>query len=134
RVTDYKTGKSPASNKPIVVRGGAELQRCLYAFAAQALLGPRLEVEARLLYPVEPTKLLSMEAPRERLEEIAQYLVAARDHLLAGHALPGPGSAEFESDPLRFVLPGNAKAVYLETKRPLAALRLAPLPELWELP
>ncbi|MDN5850031.1 MAG: PD-(D/E)XK nuclease family protein, partial [Nitrococcus sp.] len=134
RVTDYKTGKSPAPNKPIVVRGGAELQRCLYAFAAQALLGPRLEVEARLLYPGAPAKLLSMEAPRERLEEIAQYLVAARDHLLAGNALPGPGSAEFESDPLRFVLPGNAKAVYLETKRPLAALRLAPLPELWELP
>jgi hypothetical protein len=75
-----------------------------------------------------------MEAPRERLDEIAQYLVAARDHLLAGRALPGPGTAEFDGDPLRFVLPGNAKTVYLEMKRPLAALGLAPLPELWDLP
>lgn len=134
RVTDYKVGKPPTPGKAIVVRGGAELQRCLYAFAVQALLGARLEVQARLLYPGEPGKLLGMEAPRECLEEIARYLVAARDHLLAGNALPGPGTAEFDSDPLRFVLPGNAKAVYLERKRPLAALRLAPLPELWDLP
>ncbi|EAR22196.1 hypothetical protein NB231_04785 [Nitrococcus mobilis Nb-231] len=134
RVTDYKTGKPPAPGKTVIVRGGAELQRCLYAFAVQALLGPQLVVEARLLYPGEPGTLLSMDAPRERLEEIAGYLVAAHEHLLTGHALPGPGTAEFDSDPLRFVLPGNAKAIYLETKRPLAAQRLAPLPELWELP
>ncbi len=134
RVTDYKTGKPPAPGKTVIVRGGAELQRCLYAFAVQALLGPQLVVEARLLYPGEPGTLLSMEAPLERLEEIARYLVAAREHLLAGHALPGPGTAEFDSDPLRFVLPGNAKAIYLETKWPLAVQRLAPLPEFWELP
>ncbi|HET8701704.1 MAG TPA: PD-(D/E)XK nuclease family protein, partial [Nitrococcus sp.] len=134
RVTDYKTGKPPAPRKAIVVNGGAELQRCLYAFAVQAMLGPQIEVQARLLYPGESGRLLDMEAPRERLGEIARYLATARDHLLAGRALPGPGTAEFDGDPLRFVLPGNAKAVYLEMKRPLAASELVPLPELWELP
>lgn len=134
RVTDYKTGNPPARDKPIIVRGGAELQRCLYAFAVQAMLGPRIEVQARLLYPGAQGRLLDMEAPHEHLDEIAQYLVAARDHLLAGRALPGPGTAEFDGDPLRFALPGNAKTVYLEMKRPLAAVRLAPLPELWDLP
>lgn len=134
RVTDYKTGKAPASRQRLVVRGGAELQRCVYAFAVQAMLGPDIEVKARLLYPGAPGQLLSMEAGAAQLEEIARYFMAAHDHLLAGHALPGPGTAEFDADPLRFVLPGNAKAIYLETKRPLAAHRLAPLPELWERP
>ena len=48
RLVDYKTGKP---KDPGALNGGQELQRCLYAFAVQALLGEKVEVEAMLLFP-----------------------------------------------------------------------------------
>ena len=48
RVIDYKTGKP---SDPGILNGGSELQRCLYAYAVQSLVGPGVQVEAALLYP-----------------------------------------------------------------------------------
>jgi hypothetical protein len=48
RVVDYKTGRHPGDFQ---LRGGRELQRCLYAYAVRALLAGAEEVEAALLYP-----------------------------------------------------------------------------------
>jgi hypothetical protein len=132
RVTDYKTGRVP--EKEIVLKGGAELQRCLYAYAVQALIGGNTEVAARLLYPRDEGQLLDLEDPRAILDAVAKYLVAARDSLLSGQALIGIESGQRDDNPLTFALPGNAKEIYFETKRPAADLRLAPLPELWEMP
>ena len=64
RVTDYKTGRIPKST--IVVNGGAELQRCLYAYAVQALVGSSVDVAARLLYPRDQGQMLDMADPRRR--------------------------------------------------------------------
>jgi len=132
RVTDYKSGRPPKEDTAL--RGGAELQRCLYAFAARALLGGGPSIEARLLYPRTPAALLPLAAPDAVLERLSWYLGVARDHLRDGLALVGPGSGEHGSDPLTFALPANAGSVYLVAKRPLAAERLAPLPELWAMP
>ena len=52
RVIDYKTGRLNKDMADVVVRGGNELQRCLYAFAVKTLLGAKVEVEAALLYPI----------------------------------------------------------------------------------
>jgi len=131
RVTDYKTGKFP--KKEIVLNGGAELQRCLYAYAAQALIDGGPEVAARLLYPHDEGRLLDLQDPREKLDNVAKYLVAARDNLVSGYALIGIDSGEHDDNPLTFALPGNAKEIYFEIKRPAAYQRLAPLPELWEM-
>ncbi|MEO8445786.1 MAG: PD-(D/E)XK nuclease family protein, partial [Gammaproteobacteria bacterium] len=136
RVTDYKTGKPP--KKAFQVNGGAELQRCLYASAVRALLGENVAVEARLLYsravgPDDTATLLELADPAATLARIAAYLQAGRDHIAAGHALVGPDSGERLDNELSFALPGNAKETYLELKAPLAATRLAPLPELWGL-
>jgi len=49
RVTDYKSGKVPRGTPQL--RGGAELQRCLYAFAVRSLVAVTPAVDARLLYP-----------------------------------------------------------------------------------
>jgi hypothetical protein len=38
RVTDYKTGTPPKNAARIVIGGGAELQRALYALACRQLL------------------------------------------------------------------------------------------------
>jgi hypothetical protein len=51
RVIDYKTGRLNGNMAAVVVKGGSELQRCLYAFAAKSLLGTEVNVEAALLYP-----------------------------------------------------------------------------------
>ena len=51
RVIDYKTGAVPRDIAGRVLAGGRELQRCLYAFAVQSLLGEDITVEAALLYP-----------------------------------------------------------------------------------
>ena len=50
-VRDYKTGRAPRDD--IVLDGGKELQRCLYAFAVKALLGDGVAIAASLLYPRE---------------------------------------------------------------------------------
>ena len=49
RVLDYKSGKLPPNE--VVLQGGKELQRCLYAYAVKALLGDALAIDAALLYP-----------------------------------------------------------------------------------
>ena len=51
RVIDYKTGRLNRKMADVVVKGGSELQRCLYAFAVKTLLRPEVKVEAALLYP-----------------------------------------------------------------------------------
>ena len=50
RVFDYKTGKPNSKMADIVVDGGAELQRCLYALAVRTLIRDDIDVEASLLY------------------------------------------------------------------------------------
>ena len=52
RVIDYKTGGLNMAD--VVVKGGAELQRCLYAFAVRTLLGQEIDVESSLLFPRAP--------------------------------------------------------------------------------
>ena len=54
-VRDYKTGRVPKDD--IVLDGGKELQRCLYAFAVRALLGEDVSIAASLLYPHEDRDL-----------------------------------------------------------------------------
>ncbi len=132
RVTDYKTGRLP--RKPPTVAGGAELQRCLYAYAVRALLGDAVQIESRLLYPRDDAGLLPLPDPDAVMTEIARYLIAARDHALAGRTVIGTESGERADDPLTFALPGNAKDTYFEIKAPAAFATLAPLPLLWELP
>jgi hypothetical protein len=51
RVTDYKSGKPPRHGSEPIVKGGAELQRCLYAFAVRSLLPGVSSISSRLLYP-----------------------------------------------------------------------------------
>ena len=52
---DYKTGR--VANDGIILDGGKELQRCLYAFAVKALLGRDVDIRASLLYPRDEADL-----------------------------------------------------------------------------
>ena len=133
RVTDYKSGAPPRRSKEPVLKGGAELQRCLYAYAVRALVEGLDKVEARLLYPKGVDGGLYLLAdPADALERLADFVGAAQRHVLAGNLLPGAGAEDNFND-LAFALPGGAKESYFEMKRPLIAERLAGLAPLWEL-
>ena len=92
RVTDYKSGK--LRGHPPQIRGGSELQRCLYAFAVKVLIDSVPTVEARLLYPRRATQALVLDDPEGTLERLGKYLVAASESFKKGRTFPGPAAAE----------------------------------------
>ena len=131
RVTDYKSGK--LHGRPPQIKGGAELQRCLYAFAVKRLIATQPQVDARLLYPRKGDSALLLDDPEGTLERLIRYLAAASASFTEGKALSGPAADERWYD-LAFALPGGAKESYLATKLPLAAKALAEIAPLWEEP
>lgn len=131
RVTDYKSGR--LRSKPPQLRGGAELQRCLYAYAVKALVAEQPQVEAELIYPREDGRGLPLENPEAALAKLTGYLTAASALFAAGLTIPGPAADEDWYD-LAFALPGGAQETYLTTMRPLAARELGAIAALWDEP
>ncbi|MET4799151.1 hypothetical protein ABIA96_001718 [Bradyrhizobium sp. LB11.1] len=131
RVVDYKTGKLAKKMDELVIKGGTELQRCLYAFAVKTLLGNHVAIEASLLYPnarggeqaVFP--LFDLDGA---LTKISMAAAASRDALLSGVAPPGQDAADDYNDHA-FALPANAG--YLPRKLPLAQEKLGPAAAVW---
>jgi PD-(D/E)XK nuclease superfamily len=127
-VRDYKMGRTPKDN--VILAGGRELQRCLYAFAVKALLGPDVSIRASLLYPRDQVDL-QLEDPEATLTEITQYLQAARASLTAGNALIGPDSGGTYDD-LAFALPANAGVAYCKRKFSAATELFGAAALVWE--
>ncbi len=128
RVRDYKTGRSPGS--AIVLDGGKELQRGLYAFAVKALLGRNVEVEASLLYPRDGT-VLALDHPNDVLNTLTRALALASNSLASGRALPGPATKNAFNE-LALALPANAVGVYCPAKAPAVEALLGAAAEIWE--
>jgi hypothetical protein len=116
RVTDYKTGAEPRKADEIVLGGGAELQRVLYAIAARQLVPDNPRVIARLVFlgddEPKPYRLLNVD---QAIAEISAHVSAAGDLLRRGVALPGPDARE-EWNNFRLALPA-APATYFEIKQ-----------------
>ncbi len=132
RVVDYKTGRLKRNMAKTVIDGGRELQRCLYAFAVQTLLGRRVSVESALMYPFAEDgeqSFFPLPDVDATLERVAGAIALARGALEAGLALPGVDAADAYND-FRFLLP--ASAGYLPRKRPLAEERLGEAANVWE--
>jgi hypothetical protein len=117
-------------SKPVILQGGKELQRCLYAYAVKALLGDGVEIDAALLYPRD-TEARHLDAPAEVLEDLAEHLRAARASLLAGHALIGEDNGG-DYDDLSFALPANALNGYCPRKVEPARGTLGDAALVWE--
>ena len=133
RVTDYKSGRPPRNGSEPILKGGAELQRCLYAFAVRSLLPAVSSISSRLLYPKgTDSGLYSLADPDAVLSRLAEFLAAAARLAAAGNLLPGSGAQDIYND-FAFALPGGAKESYFELKFPLIAARLADLAPLWEM-
>jgi len=126
-VRDYKTGRLPKDD--IILDGGRELQRCLYAFAVKALLGADVSISASLLFPRDQIDL-QLADPEATLTEITGYLQAARANLQAGNALIGPDTGG-NYDDLAFALPANAGATYCKRKMPAATETFGDAATVW---
>ena len=129
-VRDYKTGRAPKND--IVLDGGKELQRCLYAFAVRALLGTRVSIVASLLYPREDRDL-RLDDPDAALRTLTGHLQAARTSLACGGAVMGRDTGG-DRDDLSFALPANAAAVYRVRKEAAANERLGDATRVWDAP
>ena len=129
-VRDYKTGRVPRDD--IVLDGGKELQRCLYAFAVKALLGEEVSIAASLLYPHEELDL-RLDEPDAVLGTLTGHLWAARASLASGGAVMGVDTGE-KYDDLAFALPANAGAVYRVRKETAANERLGDATRVWDAP
>jgi len=129
-VRDYKTGRPPKDI--IVLNGGKEVQRCLYAFAAKALLGNDVTIAASLFFPRDQVDL-QLSDPDATLGEISGYLRAACASLGAGNGLTGPDAGD-AYDALAFALPANASATYCKRKLAAVTERLGDAALVWEAP
>jgi hypothetical protein len=127
-VTDYKTGRTPS--KEFVLNGGQELQRCLYAFAVKALLGPTVVVQPSLLF-LRGQHSMTMQEPATALSDLEGYLSAARASLMAGNVLPGISAAS-DYDDLVFALPANAAASYCKRKASAVQQLMGGASQVWE--
>jgi hypothetical protein len=127
-VRDYKTGRRPKDT--IILDGGKELQRCLYAFAVKAMLGDDVTISASLLFPRDEVDL-RLEDPEGTLADAARYLRAAHASLLAGSAVLGADTGGTYDD-LAFALPANAGATYCKRKIAAATESLGDAAQVWE--
>jgi hypothetical protein len=117
----------------LVLKGGAELQRCLYAYAVRSLVPGAKDVQTRLLFPrAEKDGLYELADPAAMLASLAGFVNAAQRYAAAGNVLPGAGAQDGFND-LAFALPGGAKESYFELKSSLISDRLADLSPLWEM-
>lgn len=135
RVIDYKTGRLKNKQSEVIISGGGELQRCLYAFAVKTLLKKKVEVEAALLFPRAENgeeALFPLPDVDKVLAEVAHSIGLARKNIENGFALPGIDAAGEYND-LAFALPANS-VTYFARKLPLAQERLGKAAEIWEEP
>ncbi len=134
RVIDYKTGRLDRDMADVVVKGGSELQRCLYAFAVKNLLGAKVEVEAALLYPIagqNEEALFPLHDVDAMLARLGTAINHARNNIAGGLALPGI-DANNQFNDFAFAFP--ASPGYLPRKMPLAYERLGDAVTIWEEP
>jgi hypothetical protein len=114
RVTDYKTGERPPDPGKIVIAGGAELQRVLYALACRQLLPETPPIRARLIYLKDQPAVFPLSDPDQTIEQVSKFVTAACAALEAGKAVPGI-AAEADTNDLRFAL--SASPGYFRRKR-----------------
>ena len=131
-VRDYKTGRTPkvTNDRPFVLDQGRELQRCLYACAARAMLGDELQVRASLHYLRDDINI-ALDEPDIVLETLAFYLASARESLLKGNCVIGADAGDVYDD-LAFALPANAANLYCKRKFDAAREAIGHAADIWE--
>ena len=130
RLTDYKTGAPPRNAVRMVIDGGTELQRALYALACRQLFEEEPRVIARLLYlagePLE-VKLQDVDAAIVNIGDFANEVTAL---LRRGVAVPGRLAYDKSND-LRLAFPASPG---YERRKRFAFDRAGDLSRFWRMP
>lgn len=126
RITDYKTSKPELSHDDLVMDGGRELQRVLYAIAIRTLVLPG-RVVARLLYLGTPITTRPLESERldKAITDLSAFVAAATTALKGGFAIAGPDAFDKYSA-YRLARPADLQG-YLADKGAALAVANAPL-------
>lgn len=131
RITDYKSGGPPEHADDIVLAGGSELQRVLYAMAARQLLPEVRNIVSRLVYLAggsAPMRLQG-EVLDAAMTDAAAAIASAAHIARSGPALPGP-DAWVKFYDMRLCLPADRDA-YSRRKEDAFAAALGVLAPLW---
>jgi RecB family exonuclease len=130
RVSDYKTGAEPPKANEIVIGGGAQLQRVLYALAARQIVPYDARVIARLVYLGDdhprPYRLQDVD---QAIAEVSEHVSAAIGLLRGGVILPGPDAREDWND-FRLALPATP-ATYFQIKQAALARAFGDFARVW---
>jgi hypothetical protein len=116
RISDYKTGATPANASNIVLDGGRELQRVLYAVAVRQLMPDATTVISRLVF-LDGTSgpyQLKGDVLEVAATDAARFLDIACALVRSGNACPGPNARDPYND-LRIALPADIDS-YLQRK------------------
>jgi hypothetical protein len=126
RITDYKTSKPERTPDDLVMDGGRELQRVLYAIAIRTLAQPG-RIVARLLYLGTPITTRPLESERldKAITDLSAFVNAATSALRSGFAIPGPDAFDKYSA-YRLARPADLQG-YLADKGDALAIVNAPL-------
>lgn len=130
-MTDYKTGAAPPRAEKIVIRGGAELQRSLYALACQQLLPDYTNIAARLLYLGDTPRDFKLLDLTGALRQISEFVACACASLESGKAPPGL-DADSPYNDLLLAMP--ASPAYQRRKRAAFAKSASRLSSFWNAP
>jgi PD-(D/E)XK nuclease superfamily len=130
RISDYKTGATPRNLRDVILGGGAEVQRALYAITIRQLVPEASTIIARLVYldAMGPPAGLDGNILERAEETLLRFIDIAVEGLRNGVAYPGPDAFAGYSD-LRIALPA-ALDRYQRRKQEgsnAAQQRLAPL-------
>lgn len=131
RVTDYKSYAAPRNMGPVVLGGGAELQRVVYAAAVRQGLPDVRQVVSRLVYLQDGPVAHSLSG--DTLDEAivkAERFISVAEALLAGGAAPAGPDVEGRFNALRLALPADLEA-YLRAKSASRAAIAGELPSFW---
>lgn len=134
RVTDYKSGSAPERASAMVLNGGRELQRVLYATAVRQLLPEVRTVVSRLAYLGDESPPFSLNPQQLEAAEaaVSEFVSIVCTLLRSGAAPVGPDGREPESD-LRLALPADFQ-LYARLKGGHWTERADRLTELWGMP
>lgn len=131
RVTDYKTSNPPKNMKTVVLAGGAELQRVIYAAAVRLRMPDVRQVVSRLVYlRGEPAAHpLSGEVLDDAIAQTERYVTSAVTLVSDGVVPIGPDAEDRFSD-TRLALPAELEA-YLRRKNAVLVPAAAELSDCW---
>ncbi|PDT43868.1 hypothetical protein CO661_32660 [Sinorhizobium fredii] len=106
RMSDYKTGTTPRNVRDVILDGGAEVQRALYAITIRRLIPEARTIITRLVYldTMGPAAGLDGDILERAEEMLLHFIDIAVEGLRSGVAYPGPDAFAGYND-LRIALP-----------------------------